>query len=167
MLPFVFGAGAGLSAGAAAVIAAPTGHAAAARRLALAGPVAEVAATELMERRLGEHKQAYRQGAAGRYGKLAQVCLLTGSAVLIAGGSRSRAAAATAGGLLLTGALSTRWSVFRAGFASVADPANVIGPQRRRIDSGARPCGVQVGENNAKIGAGQSRPAGRGAPARG
>ena len=134
MLPFVFGAGAGLSAGAAAVIAAPTGHAAAARRLALAGAVAEVAATELMERRLGEQGQAYRQGVAGRYGKLARACLVTGSAVLITHGSRSRGAATAAGGLLLTGALSTRWSVFKAGFNSVADPVNVIRPQRRRID---------------------------------
>lgn len=137
-MPFVFAAGAGLSAGAAAVLSTPTAHAGAARRLALGGAVAELAAKELMERRLGVHGEAYRKGAAGRFGRLAQGSLVAGSALLVARGSRSRGAAATAGTLLLAGALGARWSVFRAGFASASDPEYVVGPQRERIDRGER-----------------------------
>src|SRR2546421_5257712 len=53
-LPFVFAAGAALSAGAAAVITTPPSQAGPARRLAIAGAAIELAAEELMERRLGD-----------------------------------------------------------------------------------------------------------------
>lgn len=137
-LPVVFGAGAGLSAGAAAVIATPPDKAAAARRLALAGAVAEIAAKEVMERRLGDPGEVYQQGAAARFGRLGHACLLGGSVLLSRRGSSSRAAAAAAGALLLGGALSVRWSVFKAGFNSVADPRYVTAAQRASIDSGGR-----------------------------
>jgi hypothetical protein len=39
------------------------------------------------------------------------------------------------GALLCAGALSARWSVFKAGFASAADPKYVVGPQRARIEA--------------------------------
>jgi hypothetical protein len=42
------------------------------------------------------------------------------------------------GALLCAGALSARWSVFKAGFQSAADPAHVIGPQRAAIERGER-----------------------------
>jgi formate-dependent nitrite reductase membrane component NrfD len=138
-LPFVFGAGAGLSAGAAGLITTPTGDAATARRLALAGAVAEIAAKEVMERRLGDQGRVYKQGAAVRFGRLGQACLLSGSALLMGRGASSRGAASAAGALLLGGALSARWSVFKAGFHSVADPAYVTAAQRGPIDSGRRP----------------------------
>jgi formate-dependent nitrite reductase membrane component NrfD len=138
LMPLVFGSGAGLSAGAAAVMATPSRAAAPARRLALIGSVAELATKELMERRLGDTGEAYKQGAAGKFGHLGQGCLVAGSALLALRGSRSRVAAAAAGGLLLAGALSARWSVFNAGFNSVADPAYVVAPQRERIDRGER-----------------------------
>jgi hypothetical protein len=137
-LPFVFGAGAGLSAGAAAVITTPPDKAATARRLALAGAVTEIAAKEVMERRLGDTGKAYKQGAAARFGSLGQTCLLGGSVLLSRRGSSSWSAAAAAGTLLLGGALSARWSVFKAGFNSVADPRYVIAAQRESIDSGRR-----------------------------
>jgi hypothetical protein len=38
--------------------------------------------------------------------------------------------------LLCAGALSARWSVFRAGFQAAADPKYVVGPQRARIQAG-------------------------------
>ena len=36
------------------------------------------------------------------------------------------------------GALSIRWSVFKAGFESATDPRYVVGPQRAGIDRGER-----------------------------
>ncbi|MFZ0089624.1 MAG: NrfD/PsrC family molybdoenzyme membrane anchor subunit [Solirubrobacteraceae bacterium] len=138
MLPFVFASGAGLSAGAAGLIATPPRDAGAARRLALGSVVVEMATKELMERRLGDHGEPYRVGAAKRFGDLGRGCLLAGSAVLLWRGASSRRAALAAGTLLLTGALSARWSVFKAGFTSVADPKYVVGPQRERVRTGTR-----------------------------
>jgi hypothetical protein len=40
--------------------------------------------------------------------------------------------------LLSAGALTARWSVFKAGFQSAADPKYVVGPQRRAIERGER-----------------------------
>ncbi len=144
MLPFVFGAGAGLSAGAAAMIVTPTPDAGAARRLALAGAVAEMASNELMERRLGEQGEPYRQGAASKFSHVSRGCLIAGSALVSKRGSTSRAAAAIAGALLLTGAVSARWRIFKGGFNSVSDPRYVVTPQRAGIDSGERSGGART-----------------------
>lgn len=35
--------------------------------------------------------------------------------------------------MVLAGSVSLRWSVFRAGFASAADPSYVVSLQRKRI----------------------------------
>jgi hypothetical protein len=137
-LPFVFGSGAALSAGAATVIAAPTHQARTARRLALLGAALELGSKELMERRLGESGDPYKQGAPATFGHAGHACLISGSLLLARRGKDSRAAAALGGALLLAGALSARWSVFKAGFSSVADPQHVVGPQRKRIQSGQR-----------------------------
>ena len=139
MLPFVFAAGAGLSAGAAAAVATPPRHGAVARRLALAGAVAEMATKELMEHRLGDQGGPYHEGMAKRFGDLSRGCLLAGSALLLRRGGSSRPAAIAGGALLLGGALSARWSVFKAGIGSVADPRYVVAPQRERVDDGTRP----------------------------
>jgi hypothetical protein len=138
-LPFVFGAGAGLSAGAAGMIATPPSEAGPARRLALAGAGAEMAAQLLMERRLGEQGEVYKHGTAARFGHLGRGCLVAGATLALRRASSSRGAAAAAGALLLGGALSARWSVFKAGFSSASDPRYVVGPQRRRIETGERP----------------------------
>jgi hypothetical protein len=87
-----------------------------------------------MHRGLGEHGQPYKQGAAAQFAKLRRACIVTGAALLAARGGRARAAAVTAGALLSTGALSARWSVFKAGIESAADPKYVVGPQRRAIE---------------------------------
>ena len=130
-LPFLFAAGAAASAGAAAVATLPPEHAAPARRLAIAGAVAEIASAQLMERRLGELAEPYRQGAAGALSKLAGGLTLAGGALLAARGGR-RDAAVAGGALVLAGALAERFSVFRAGFQSAADPRYTVGPQRER-----------------------------------
>lgn len=135
-LPFVFGAGAALSAGAACAAITPPEHAHPARRLALGAAALEVCLKELMERQLGGHGEAYRRGAPARLGHAAQACIVTGATLLSRHGGRSRAAAAASGALLCAGALSARWSVYKAGFASAADPKYVVGPQRSRIARG-------------------------------
>jgi formate-dependent nitrite reductase membrane component NrfD len=131
-LPFLFGASAMASAGAAAVIAVPTGEAAPARRLAVGAAVAENAVMVVMERRLGMLGEPYRQGEAGRYAKLAKTCTLGGAGLLALGGRRSRLAAAAGGALVLAGEVALRWSVFKAGFQSARDPKYTVVPQRER-----------------------------------
>jgi len=137
-LPLVFGSGAALSAGAAAIALTPPRDAAPARRLALAGAVLETTTKRMMERRLGEHGDPYKQGQGATYGHIAHACLGLGALLAARRASSSRAAAIAAGALLSAGALSARWSVFRAGFQSAADPKYVVGPQREAIDRGQR-----------------------------
>jgi hypothetical protein len=132
-LPFVFGAGAAMSAGAAAVIATPTDRAAPARRLALAGAVLETASKRLMEQRLQGHGEPYERGDAHRWGTISTACIAAGAALLGARGANCRPAASAAGMLLSAGALSARWSIFKAGGMSASDPEYVVGPQRERI----------------------------------
>ena len=134
MLPFVFGSGAALSAGAGAVAITPREHAAPARRVALVAAAFELVSKELMERRLEGHGEPYKQGQASRFGQLGRSLITAGAALLAAKGQSSRPAAITAGGLLSAGALSARWSVFRAGFQGAADPRYVVAPQRERVD---------------------------------
>lgn len=138
LLPFVFGSGAALGGGAAAVIATPTHHARPARRMALAAAALELGVTELMHKRLGEHGEPYKQGEAAKFGNISRACIVAGAALVGARGGSSRAAAVAGGALLSVAALSTRWSVFKAGHQSAADPKYVVGPQRRAIERGER-----------------------------
>ena len=135
-LPFVFGSGAALSAGAVALVVTPLEHARPARRLALGAAAVEVASKEVMQRRIGEAGEPYEQGTAGRFGHLSRACIVAGAALLAGRGGSSRAAAAVAGGLLGAGALSARISILRAGVQSALDPKYVVGPQRARIKRG-------------------------------
>jgi hypothetical protein len=137
LLPFVFGSGAAFSAGAAAVVVTPPEDAGPARRLAVAGAALELGMEQLMERRLGELDEVYKQGPAGKFARLARVSTVAGAA-LVARGTKSRTASMLGGALLCAGAVSTRWSIFKAGFQSAADPAHVIGPQRAAIERGER-----------------------------
>jgi len=123
-LPFVFAAGAAMSAGSAVALA---GGGPPARRLALAGAAGELAATTTMERRLGALGEPYREGVAGRLARAAKALTATGAAVMAA--TRHRRVGA---GLMLAGAAATRWAVYKAGQQSAADPKYVVGPQRAR-----------------------------------
>jgi hypothetical protein len=137
MLPFVFGSGAALSAGAVATAVTAPADAAPARRLALMGAALELGANEVMKQRLGPLAEPYETGPAARFRRASGACLLAGC-VLIGARRRSRAAAAVGGALLCAGGLAARWAVFKAGFASAADPKYVIGPQRSAIERGER-----------------------------
>jgi Polysulphide reductase, NrfD len=137
-LPFVFAAGAAMSAGSAGVVLTPPAAAAPARRLALGGAIAGLGATEFMERRLGDHGEPYYQGSAAMFRRLGRAIGAAGAALLASRGGSSRRAAVASGMLLGGAALATRWSVFKAGFQSAADPKYVVGPQRSLIDRGQR-----------------------------
>ncbi|HZT54063.1 MAG TPA: NrfD/PsrC family molybdoenzyme membrane anchor subunit [Gaiellaceae bacterium] len=131
-LPWIFGASAAASAGAAACTVVPPGEAGPARRLALAGVLGEGMLMQAMQRRLGSVGEVYRQGAAGRLSRAAQALAGTGSALLATSGRRRRAAAALGGALVCGGELCLRWAVFRAGFQSARDPKYVVERQRER-----------------------------------
>ena len=131
-LPFLFAAGAAASAGAAATMLTPVAAARPARRVCVGGAVAELAVTEVMQRRLGELGRPYHEGAPSRFGRAAKL-LTAGGAFVLAAAGRRRPAAALGGTAVLAGAMCTRWSVFRAGFASAEDPAFTVEPQRRRV----------------------------------
>jgi formate-dependent nitrite reductase membrane component NrfD len=134
-LPWLFGASASASAGAAATMLVPPHEAGPARRLALGGVVAELGLMEAMQRRLGLVGEVYKQGDAGKYGRVSKLCTLAGAALLATSGKRSRAAAIGGSALVLAGELALRWSVFRAGFQSARDPKYVVIPQRERKHS--------------------------------
>ena len=131
-LPWLFGASASASAGAAATMFVPPDEAGPARRLALGGAAAELGLMEAMQRRLGFAGEAYKQGDAGKFARIAKACTGAGAALLATAGKRSRAAAIGGGALVLAGELALRWSVFRAGFQSARDPRYVVIPQRER-----------------------------------
>ena len=128
-LPFLFAGSSVASAAGAALALTAVEAAAPARRLAVTGAALEVAAFRAMESRLGD--SPYAHGRAGTLARGAEACTVAGAVLLLAAGRR-RPAAAAAGALLCAGSVLTRFSVFRAGFESAADPAATIGPQRRR-----------------------------------
>jgi len=135
-LPALFGAGAAVSAGAAAVALSPVEEAEPARRLALIGAAAELGLVALMEHHLGELGEPYHEDEAGTYGQLARGLTAGGAIVLAGPGRRRRAVAVAASGMLLAGAVAERWSVFKAGFQSARDPKYTVAFQRRRIRGG-------------------------------
>ncbi len=134
-LPFVFGSGAALTAGAFGVMLTPVEHAAPARRIALAGALVEAGSSEVMRRTLGDLAEPYEMQPSKTLRLVTGACLSAGSALLAARGGRSRTAAVAGGALLAAGALSARWNVFKAGFASARDPKYTVGPQRARVDA--------------------------------
>ena len=134
-LPWLFGSSAAASAGGALAICTPTHSAGPARRIALAGAIAELALMKGMERKLGFVGEVYKQGEAHGYAKKSELCTAAGAALLALGGKRSRAVAAAGGALLLAGSLSLRWSVFKAGFQSARDPRYTVLPQKQRKEA--------------------------------
>jgi formate-dependent nitrite reductase membrane component NrfD len=132
-LPWLFGASAAASAGAAVTMLVPARSAGPARRTAIAGTVAELALMEAMQRRLGFVGEVYRQDEAGRFGRIAKACAATGAGLLAWKGGRSRAAATAGGALVLAGEVALRWSVFKAGFQSARDPRYTVIPQKERL----------------------------------
>jgi hypothetical protein len=57
------------------------------------------------------------------------------------------------------GALAARWTVFRAGFASAADPKYVVGPQRAMVERGERRGASRHSPNVREVQPGKGSPA--------
>jgi len=127
-LPWLFGAGAAASAGAAACLFVGGDDCGPARRLAIGAGLTELALTETMEKRLGEVGEVYEHGAAGTFGKAAKALTLAGTALLAT--KRHK----LGGALVCAGSMCMRWSVYKAGFQSARDPKYTVKPQRERAE---------------------------------
>ena len=132
-LPFVFAGSALASGGGAGLLVAPTSQTGPVLRLAVARTALELAATSVLEHRLGLQSQAYRAPGPARLLRLARRLGIAGAAVGIAG-RQSRALSAVAGAALLAGSVCTRFGVYQAGLFSAADPAFTVVPQRERLE---------------------------------
>jgi hypothetical protein len=130
-LPFVFaGSGAG-AAGGMAMLLTPPSAAGPARRLAVAGAVVELVASESVKRR-GLVAEPYREGRPGRLMKVASR-MTAGAAALSLVAGRSRVVSALCGATFVTASVLTRFGVFEAGIASAKDPKYVVVPQKERL----------------------------------
>jgi hypothetical protein len=129
-LPALFAAGAATSAGAAAVLAGPAGATGPARRLAVLGAVAELAAQRTMERRLGRLAEPYREGLSGRLARASTALTASGAAAMAIGGRRRSRVERVGAIAALTGAACARFAVLEAGRRSAADPRHVVRQQR-------------------------------------
>ncbi|MFB9491149.1 NrfD/PsrC family molybdoenzyme membrane anchor subunit, partial [Nonomuraea dietziae] len=136
-LPFLFAGSALASAGALGMLATPRAEAGPARAVAVLGAAMETVSGVVMERRLGQAAEPYRQGRAGRLMRSARA-LTAGGGLLAAVAGRSRTVTALSGLALTAGALCTRFGILAAGRASAADPKYTVVPQRQRLD-GERP----------------------------
>jgi formate-dependent nitrite reductase membrane component NrfD len=133
-LPWLFGASAAASAGAAACVFCPPGAARPARRLAVAGVVAEGLVMHAMQLRLGESGEVYHQGTAGKFSWAAKSLAASGALLLSRRGRRGGRAAVLGGALVCAGELCLRFAVHHAGKQSARDPKYVVKPQRERAD---------------------------------
>jgi polysulfide reductase-like protein len=141
-LPLLFAGGAMTSAGAAGLLAAAWPGSAAefepARKLALFGAVAESIAGFGLENLLGDSGRPYREGESGRLLRGARSMTLGGGAVALFA-RRSRTAGLVSAALLTGGGIAAKIAVLRAGVESARDPSYVVGEQRARTASAARP----------------------------
>lgn len=132
-LPYVFVGSAAAAAGGLGVICAPSDEAGPARRVAVVGAAAELAATELLHRQAGLAGETLKTGRAGGVMRAAGALTAVG-AVLSVLGRRSRTVTAVAGTTLLAGSACTRFGIFEAGRESTRDPKYTVLPQRARRD---------------------------------
>ena len=153
-LPWIFGASAAASAGAAASMFVHPRDAGPARRIAAAGVLAEGALMQAMELRLGTVGEVYHQGEAGKLSWTAKGLSVAGATLLATRGRTSRASAVLGGALVCAGELCLRWSVFKAGFQSARDPKYVVESQRQRIEKDGTNATTKPGESPAPPGRG-------------
>jgi formate-dependent nitrite reductase membrane component NrfD len=130
-LPYVFAGSAASAAGGFGLLAAPLGEQGPARRLAIIGSTAELAAKQLLERRLGDLAEPYLTGRANTVLRVGEV-LTVGGLVGAALSRRSRIGSALSGVTLLAASALTRYGIFEAGLASARDPKYTVVPQRKR-----------------------------------
>ena len=133
-LPFVFVGSAAAASGGLGMLLAPVAEAAPARRLAVAGALAELAVEHRMERSMGLSAETLHHGTPGRLMRASKVLTAAGALGAAALGGRSRVGAALSGVALLAGSACTRFGVFEAGLESAHDPKYTVVPQRERLN---------------------------------
>ena len=132
-LPYLFVGSGAAAAGGLGLAGAPLGQNLLARRLGILGAAVELAASSLMEQRLGMVAEPYRDGSSGRLMRLGKVLASAGAIGSLAFGPRSRLGATASGAALLAGSALTRLGIFEAGKRSARDPKYVVEPQRARL----------------------------------
>jgi DMSO reductase anchor subunit len=137
-LPFLFAGSALAASSGVGLIGAPAAETAPVRRLAVVGAALDLAASRLMESRMGLLGEPLKQGKSGTKLKAARALTALGALGTVTLAKRSRAAAVASGAALFAGSVLTRFGFFEAGVASVADPKYVVVPQRQRIERGDR-----------------------------
>lgn len=131
-LPFLFAGSAATAGAGLGMLGAPCAENTPARKLAVAGALAELASANVMVHRLGFVAEPYRQGKAARLMRAGEVLTAGGLlGALFAG--RSRPVAALSGAALVAASACTRFGIFEAGLASARDPRYTIIPQRERL----------------------------------
>jgi hypothetical protein len=133
-LPFVFAGSGAAAAGGLAMALTPVAQSGPAVRMAVCGAAVELAATELVDRRLGMLAEPYRRGRSGTLMRAARA-LTVGGVVLSGLGRTSRLGRAAAGAAYVAGSVVTRFGVFEAGLASARDPKYTVIPQRQRLEA--------------------------------
>jgi formate-dependent nitrite reductase membrane component NrfD len=132
-LPFVFTGSAAASGAGLGMLLGPIEESGPARRMAALGAGMEVAASRMMEQRLGLSAQAYTTGRPHTLRQLSEALTAGGAIGAVLG--RRRAVVAASGAALLVGSALQRFGVFEAGVASTQDPKYVVVPQRERMKS--------------------------------
>jgi formate-dependent nitrite reductase membrane component NrfD len=132
-LPFLFVGSAAAAGAGFGLVAGPLGENEPARRMAVLGAMAELVASEVMERRLGMVAEVLHTGTAGRRLRVAKSLTAAGAlgAATVAG--RNRIGAVGAGAALLAGSALTRFGIFAGGMESARDPKYTVDPQRARL----------------------------------
>lgn len=129
-LPAVFASTSLATAGAASMVLNDPAESATARLLAAGGAVASLAGIQVMEQRLGALATPYHEK---RWGMIANALNAVGAALTV-GAGRKRLFAIAGGAAILAGGAFERWSIFKAGVPSAADPDYTIAPQRERLE---------------------------------
>jgi hypothetical protein len=138
-LPFVFAASAASAGAGLGLAGSPLAENEPVLRLGILAGTAELLTGKVMEQRMGLPGEAYEEGQAGRYNKVARALTAAGVLTAATAGRRWRAAAAAAGVLLLTGSAVTRFAIFHAGVSSAEDPRYTVIPQRERLSAASGP----------------------------
>jgi formate-dependent nitrite reductase membrane component NrfD len=132
-LPFVFVSSACLASAGLAMVTTPVAETAPARKLAVLGVIGDLAATQVMHRRMDPVcAEPLHDGRAGTMLRLSQALAVAGGIATLLGGRR-RAVAAAAGLALMSASALTRFGIFEAGIRSAKDPRYTIEPQKRRL----------------------------------
>ena len=139
-LPFVF-SGSALAAGSgAALLTTPLEETGPVRRLAATGAVIDLAATHVVETRLGLQSEAFHLPRPRRLLQAARLLTAAGAAGALVS-RRSRVLSGLSGLALVAGSACTRFGIYQGGVESAKDPRYTVVPQRERLEAG-RPAGT-------------------------